>query len=93
MSVWGGIQSLSQVRLFETPWTAAHQAPLPMEFLRQEYWNGLPLPPPGDLPDPGIRLTSPESPTLQVNSLLLSHLGSPYITSYLGLNHDQEGLC
>ena len=37
-----------------TPWTIAHQAPLSMGFSRQEYWNGLPSPPPGDLPDPGI---------------------------------------
>ena len=35
-----------------------------MEFSRQEYWNGLPIPPPGDLPDPGIKLTSPASPVL-----------------------------
>ena len=35
-------------------WTIAHQAPLPMGFSRQEYWNGLPCPSPGDLPDPGI---------------------------------------
>ena len=37
-----------------TPWTVAHQIPLSVEFPRQEYWNGLPFPPPGDLPDPGI---------------------------------------
>ena len=36
------------------PWTVAHQAPLSMEFFRHEYWNGLPFPSPGDLPDPGI---------------------------------------
>ena len=41
-----------------TPWTAAHQAPLSMEFSRQEYWSGLPFPPPGDLPDPGIEPAS-----------------------------------
>ena len=35
-------------------WTIAHQAPLSMGFSRQEYWSGLPCPPPGDLPDPGI---------------------------------------
>ena len=38
-----------------TPWTVAHQAPLSMDFSRQEYWSGLPCPPPGDLPDPGIK--------------------------------------
>ena len=37
-----------------TPWTVAHQAPLSMEFFRQEYWSGLPFPSPGDLPNPGI---------------------------------------
>ena len=40
------------------PWTVARQAPLSMEFPRQEYWNGLPFPSPGDLPDPGIKLGS-----------------------------------
>ena len=42
----------SCVRLFATPWTVAHQAPVSMGFSRQEYWHGLPFPPPGDLPDP-----------------------------------------
>ena len=52
---------------FATPWTVAHQAPLSMEFSRQEYWNGLLFPTPGDLPDPGIE---PASPALQADSLL-----------------------
>ena len=52
------------VWLFATPWTVAYQAPLCMEFSRQEYWNGLPLPSPGDLPDPGTELPSPASPVL-----------------------------
>ena len=43
-----------------TPWTVAHQAPLSMGFPRQEYWSGLPFPPPGDLPNPGIEPISPE---------------------------------
>ena len=42
------------VPLFVTPWTVASQAPLSKGFSRQEYWSGLPFPPPGDLPDPGI---------------------------------------
>ena len=46
--------SLSHVRLFVTPWTVAHKAPLSIGFSRQEYWRGLPCPPPGDLPNPGI---------------------------------------
>ena len=49
---------LSHVRFFATPWTLAHQAPLFMEFPRQEY-SGLPFPPPGDLPDPEIEPVSP----------------------------------
>ena len=54
----------SCVRLFATPQTVAHQATLTMGFSRQEYWNGLPCPPPGDLPNPGIELTSLMSPAL-----------------------------
>ena len=54
-----GVWSLSHVRLFETPWTVAHQVPLSMEFSRQEYWSGFPFPPSGDLPDPGIKPASP----------------------------------
>ena len=50
-----------------TPWTIAHQAPLSVGFSRQEYWSGLLLPSPGDLPDPGI---APWSPALQADSLL-----------------------
>ena len=46
----------SHVRLFATPWTVAHQAPLSMGFPRQEYWSGFPFLPPGDLPDPGMEL-------------------------------------
>ena len=53
--------SLSDVQLFGTPWTAARQAPLSMGFSRQEYWSGLPFPPPGDLPNSEIE---PESPAL-----------------------------
>ena len=48
------VKSLSRVRLFVTPWTVVYQAPLSMEFSRQEYWSGLPFPSPGDLPNPGI---------------------------------------
>ena len=48
------------MQLFGTPWTAARQSPLSMEFSRQEYWSGLPFPPPGGaLPDPGIEPASP----------------------------------
>ena len=54
----------SHVWLSVTPWTLAHQAPLSTGLSRQEYWSGLPLPPPGDLPDPEIKPASPVSPTL-----------------------------
>ena len=55
---------LSHVRLFATPWTAAHQAPLSMKSSRQEYWRGWPFPSPGDLFDPGTEPTSLKSPAL-----------------------------
>ena len=55
------VKLLSRVQLSATPWTVAHQAPLPMGFSRQDYWSGLPFPSPGDLPDPGIK---PKSPAL-----------------------------
>ena len=58
------VKSLSRVRLFATPWTVAHHAPLSMGFSRQEYWSGLPFPSPEDLPYPGIEPTSPMSPAL-----------------------------
>ena len=57
-------QSLSHVQLFTTPWTVALQALLPMGFPRLEYWNGLPFPSPGDLPNSGIKLTSLMAPAL-----------------------------
>ena len=60
------MKSLSRVWLFATPWTAAHQAPPSMGFSRQEYWSGLPFPSSGDLPDPGIK---PTSPALQADAL------------------------
>ena len=71
----------SRVWLFVTLWTVACQAPKSMIFSRQEYWRGLLLPSPGNLPDPGIDPVSPAAPALQVDSLLLSHLGSPSITT------------
>ena len=58
-----------QVQLFEMLWTVAPQAPLSMGFSRQEYWSELPCPPPGDLPDPGIKPTSLMAPVFQVDSL------------------------
>ena len=62
-----------------TPWTIARQAPLSMEFSRQEYWSGLPFPSPGDLLDPGIE---PRSPALQEAHRMFVGLGE---------NCDKEG--
>ena len=58
------VQSPDRVLLFTTPWTVACQAPLSLEFSRQEYWSGLPFPTPGDLPNPGIEHASLVSPAL-----------------------------
>ena len=55
------------IQSLQTPWTVACQTLLSMELSQQEYWSGLPLPSPGDLPDPGIE---PRSPALQADSLL-----------------------
>ena len=66
-------------------WTVVCQAPLSMEFSRQEYWNGLPYPPPGDLPDPGIEPAALVSPTLASRLFTTSLL---YLTSkYFSVDH------
>ena len=70
------LSHFSHVQLFVILCTVACQAPLCMAFPRQEYWNGLPCPPSGDLSNPGIEPTSPAAPTLQAESLPLSHQGS-----------------
>ena len=59
--------------LCKTLWIVSCQAPLCMGFSGQEYWSGLPCPPPGDLPDPGIEPVSPVASSLQADSLMLSH--------------------
>ena len=80
------LSHFSCVRLFAVLWTlcnpvAWYSSPLSMGFSRQEYWSGLPCPPPGDLPDPG---TKPASLLLhwQVGSLLLVPPGKPKISTY-----------
>ena len=82
---------LSHVQVLVTLWTVARQAPLSMGFSRQEYWNGLPCPPPGALPDPGIE---PESLTSilhwQVGSLPLAPLGSPRENTEEGQRWEKE---
>ena len=70
LKLYGDLCMLSHfchVQLFETLWTVFCQAPLPMGFSRQEYWSGLPCPPPGDLPDPWIKTASLMSPALQAS--------------------------
>ena len=62
-----------------TPWIAAHQAPLSVEFSRQEYWSGLPFPPSGNLPDPGIEPVSLIPPTLAGRLFTTVPPGSPNV--------------
>ena len=68
------MRALSPVPLFVILWTVARQAPLSMEFSRQEYWSGLPFPFLGGLPNLGIKSVSL---ALQADSLALCYLGSP----------------
>ena len=68
---------LSHVWLFEIPWTVAHQDPLFVGFSSQEYWSELPFPPPGDLPDPGIK---PASPALAGRLFTTEPPGKPIIS-------------
>ena len=68
------LSHFSHVCLCVTLWTVACQAPLSVGFPRQEYWSGLPCPPPRDLPNPRIK---PASPALQVNSLPAEPPGKP----------------
>ena len=69
------VQLLRCVRLFVAPRTVARQAPLSMEFSKQEYWSGLPYPTPGDLPNPGIE---PASPALAGGVFTTEPLGKPH---------------
>ena len=63
----------------QPPWAAAYQVPLVMEISMQEYWSGLPFPPPEDLPDPGIETMSLESPTLADKSLSTKPSGKLWV--------------
>ena len=67
------------VRLFATPWAVAREAPLPVEFSRQEYWSGLLFPLPGDLPDPGNEPKALVSLALQADSLPSEPPGKPML--------------
>ena len=68
---------LSRVCLFVTPWAAVCQTLLSMEFSRQEYWRGLPLPSPGDLRDPGTEPSSLVSPELASRFFIIVPSGKP----------------
>ena len=71
----------SHARLFATPLTVSHQSPLSMGFSKQEYWNGLPCPSPGDFPDPGIEPMSFTSPALAGRFFPLVPPGKPCFTN------------
>ena len=71
LEAYKSVSEVKEVNTFATLWTVAFQTLLSMGFSRQEYWSGLPCPPPGDLPYPGVK---PGSPALQADSLPLSYL-------------------
>ena len=74
---------------FATPWTTARQAPLSMGFSRQDYWSGLPCPPPEDLPDPGTELVSPASSALASRFLTT---GATWLWSNNSLSHSNAAV-
>ena len=78
------------VQLFAAPWTVAHQALLSMGFSREEYWCGLPCPPPGDLPDPEIKLASPASSCIGRQILCQNHLGRHTLFDFQFLDHESS---
>ena len=79
------LSHFSHVRLFVTLWTTALQAPLSMGFYRQEYWNGLPFPSPGDPPEPGIEPSSPDAPALAGRFFTTKPSGKPVLQNvFLG---------
>ena len=84
---WLMLSHFSRVWLCATLWTVAHQAPLSMGFSRQEYWSGLLCPPPGELPDSGIKLLSP---ALTGTSLPLGPPGKPHGKYYYPHFTDEE---
>ena len=73
-----------------TLWTVCHQAPLSMRFFKQAYWSGLPFPPPGYLPSPGIELKSPASPALQAGSLAIGE--APYYHDSLKIQKSPDSV-
>ena len=86
------LSRFSRVQLFVTPWTVAHQAPRPMGFSRQEDYSGLPCPPPGDLPHPGIEPESFMSPALAGKFFTTSTIRKVKVT-VVSNSTQPHGLC
>ena len=80
----------SHVQLFVTPWTVAHQAPLSVEFSRQEYWSRLQSPTPRGLPDSGIERMSLEFPALAGKFFTTAPPGKPWLKISSQIFHDLE---
>ena len=84
------LNCFSFVWLYVTPWISARQAALSTGFSMQQYWSGLPCPPPGDLPYPGIKPVSLMSPVLAAGSLPLTPPGKPNIYIYINIKSIQS---
>jgi len=82
---------LSSVRLFGTPWAVACQAPLSMRFSRKEYWNRLPCPPPGDLPNPGTESTFLVPPALAGGFFTIEPPGKTRMQYYSAIKRNEIG--
>ena len=82
---------LTHIQLFVTAWPVAHQAPLSMGVSRQEYWNGLPCPPPGDLSDPGIEPVSLMSAARAGRIFITSATWEAYSQPFNSLNQNLSG--
>ena len=83
------VSSLNRVQLFATPWTRACQAPLTMEFSRQEYWSGLPVPSSGDLSNPGIE---PSNSAGQADTCHLGNHSTEYSFLTISFNMKENSL-
>ena len=86
------LSSFSHTQLFATLWTVGRQAPLSMGFFRQEYWHGLPCPPPGDLPNPGIEPTTLRSPALAGGFFTTSATWEAQDLFILAVQHSMQDL-
>jgi len=83
---------VSRVRVFANPWTIVCHVSLSMGFPRQEYWSGLPLPTPGDLPDPGIEPTSLKAPALAGRFFTTALAGKPYVSLRLRITYFRSSM-